>query len=113
MIPEAAVAMLACARIGAVHSIVFGGFSPDALAVRVEESDSSVIITSDEGRRGGRRVPLKKNVDAAIEAMENGAQVKSVVVVKALAAILLGIPIVTCGTTTSWPMSSANAPPKK
>ena len=82
MIPEAAVAMLACARIGAVHSIVFGGFSPDALAVRVEESDSSVIITSDEGRRGGRRVPLKKNVDAAIEAMENGAQVKSVVVVK-------------------------------
>ena len=82
MIPEAAVAMLACARIGAVHSIVFGGFSPDALAVRVEESNSSVIITADEGRRGGRRVPLKKNVDAAIEAMDNGASVTSVVVVK-------------------------------
>ncbi len=82
MIPEAAVAMLACARIGAVHSIVFGGFSPDALSVRVEESNSSVIITADEGRRGGRRVALKKNVDAAIDAMENSALVKSVVVVK-------------------------------
>ncbi|MGB0957655.1 MAG: acetate--CoA ligase, partial [Litorivicinus sp.] len=82
MIPEAAVAMLACARIGAVHSIVFGGFSPDALGVRVEESGSSIIITADEGRRGGRRVPLKKNVDAAIAGMDNGALVKSVVVVK-------------------------------
>ena len=82
MIPEAAVAMLACARIGAVHSIVFGGFSPDALSVRVEESNSSVIITADEGRRGGRRVALKKNVDAAIDAMDNSALVKSVVVVK-------------------------------
>ncbi|QGG79797.1 acetate--CoA ligase [Litorivicinus lipolyticus] len=82
MIPEAAVAMLACARIGAVHSIVFGGFSPDALGVRVEESGSSIIITSDEGRRGGRRVPLKKNVDAAIAGMDNPASVKSVVVVK-------------------------------
>ena len=54
MIPEALVAMLACTRIGAVHSIVFGGFSPDALAVRVEESGSKIIITADEGRRGGR-----------------------------------------------------------
>ncbi|MEJ2603265.1 MAG: acetate--CoA ligase [Gammaproteobacteria bacterium] len=65
MIPEAAVAMLACARIGAVHSVVFGGFSPDALAGRIVDCESNVVITADEGRRGGRRVPLKANVDAA------------------------------------------------
>jgi len=65
MIPEAAVAMLACARIGAVHSVVFGGFSPDALAGRIVDCDSNVIITADEGLRGGRKVPLKANVDAA------------------------------------------------
>jgi len=67
MIPEAAVAMLACARIGAVHSIVFGGFSPDALAGRIVDCDSNAIITADEGLRGGRIVPLKANVDAACE----------------------------------------------
>jgi len=65
MIPEAAFAMLACARIGAVHSVVFGGFSPDALAGRIVDCDSNVVITADEGRRGGRTVPLKANVDAA------------------------------------------------
>ncbi|WP_405229513.1 acetate--CoA ligase [Lentisalinibacter sediminis] len=65
MIPEAAVAMLACARIGAVHSVVFGGFSPDALAGRIVDCDSNVVITADEGLRGGRKVPLKANVDAA------------------------------------------------
>ncbi len=65
MIPEAAFAMLACARIGAVHSIVFGGFSPDALAGRITDCDSRVLVTADEGRRGGKRVPLKANVDAA------------------------------------------------
>ena len=65
MIPEAAFAMLACARIGAIHSIVFGGFSPDALAGRITDCDSRVVITADEGRRGGKRVPLKANVDAA------------------------------------------------
>jgi len=65
MIPEAAVAMLACARIGAVHSVVFGGFSPDALAGRIVDCDSNVVITADEGLRGGRKVPLKSNVDAA------------------------------------------------
>ena len=65
MIPEAAVALLACARIGAIHSVVFGGFSPDALAGRVEDCASRVIITADEGRRGGKRVPLKANVDEA------------------------------------------------
>ncbi|MDB5712312.1 MAG: acs, partial [Sphingomonas bacterium] len=65
MIPEAAVALLACARIGAIHSVVFGGFSPEALAGRIEDCGSTVVITADEGRRGGRKVPLKANVDAA------------------------------------------------
>jgi len=67
MIPEAAYAMLACARIGAVHSIVFGGFSPDALASRIEGAQSAVVITADEGLRGGRKVPLKANADKAAE----------------------------------------------
>jgi acetyl-CoA synthetase len=67
MIPAAAVAMLACARIGAVHSVVFGGFSPDSLAGRIEDCGSKVVITADEGVRGGKRVPLKANVDAALE----------------------------------------------
>jgi acetyl-CoA synthetase len=66
MIPEAAYAMLACARIGAIHSVVFGGFSPDSLAGRIEDCGSKVVITADEGLRGGRKVPLKANVDAAI-----------------------------------------------
>jgi acetyl-CoA synthetase len=66
MIPEAAVAMLACARIGAIHSVVFGGFSPDSLANRITDCDSKVVITADEGLRGGRRVPLKANVNAAL-----------------------------------------------
>jgi len=65
MIPEAAIAMLACARIGAVHSVVFGGFSPDALAGRIVDCESKIVITADEGRRGGRKIPLKANVDAA------------------------------------------------
>ncbi|MEZ5918193.1 MAG: acetate--CoA ligase [Parvularculaceae bacterium] len=67
MIPEAAVAMLACARIGAIHSVVFGGFSHDSLATRIEDCGAVAVITADEGVRGGRRVHLKKNVDAAIE----------------------------------------------
>jgi acetyl-CoA synthetase len=66
MIPEAAVAMLACARIGAIHSIVFGGFSPEALAGRISDCGSRIVITADEGRRGGKTVPLKANVDAAV-----------------------------------------------
>ena len=66
MIPEAAYAMLACARLGAVHSVVFGGFSPDSLASRIEDCKSNVVITADEGLRGGRKVPLKANTDAAI-----------------------------------------------
>ena len=67
MIPEAAVAMLACARIGAIHSVVFGGFSPDALAGRIQDCDSNIVITADEGLRGGRSVPLKTNTDNALE----------------------------------------------
>ena len=68
MIPEAAVAMLACARIGAVHSVVFGGFSPDSLAGRIADCASTVVITADEGMRGGKRIPLKANVDQALSA---------------------------------------------
>ena len=67
MIPEAAYAMLACARLGAIHSVVFGGFSPDSLASRIEGCGSRMVITADEGLRGGRKVPLKANVDAAVE----------------------------------------------
>ena len=67
MIPEAAVALLACARIGAVHSVVFGGFSPEALHGRIEDCDSSLVITADEGLRGGRPIPLKANTDEAIQ----------------------------------------------
>ncbi|EHQ51161.1 acetate--CoA ligase [Ectothiorhodospira sp. PHS-1] len=66
MIPEAAVAMLACARIGAVHSIVFGGFSPDALRDRIQDAEAKVVITSDQSLRGGRKVPLKANADKAV-----------------------------------------------
>src|SRR5256712_10001909 len=66
MIPETAAAMLACARIGGIHSVVFGGFSPDSLAGRIEDCKSKVVITADEGLRGGRKVPLKANADAAI-----------------------------------------------
>ena len=66
MTPEAAVAMLACTRIGAVHSIVFGGFSPEAIAGRIKDSNAKLVITADQGRRGGRFVPLKANVDEAL-----------------------------------------------
>ncbi|MBR0681065.1 acetate--CoA ligase [Roseomonas eburnea] len=66
MIVEAAVAMLACARVGAIHSIVFGGFSPDSLASRIQDSECTLLITADEGRRGGRKVPLKANADEAL-----------------------------------------------
>ncbi|HKY87935.1 MAG TPA: AMP-binding protein, partial [Pseudorhodoplanes sp.] len=66
MIPEAAYAILACARIGAIHSVIFGGFSPDSIAGRIEDCKSNFVITADEGLRGGRKIPLKANVDAAI-----------------------------------------------
>ena len=70
MIPEAAYAMLACARIGAVHSVVFGGFSPDSLAGRINDAKSKFVITADEGVRGGRAIPLKKNTDEALQEMQ-------------------------------------------
>ncbi len=79
MIPEAAYAMLACARIGAVHSIVFGGFSPDSLAARIEGCKSKLVITADEGLRGGRKVPLKVNAD---EAAKRAGVVETMIVVK-------------------------------
>ena len=79
MIPEAAYAMLACTRIGAVHSVVFGGFSPDSLAGRIIDCDSKVVITADEGVRGGKPIPLKKNTDAAVT---KAGIVNSVIVVK-------------------------------
>jgi acetyl-CoA synthetase len=81
MIPEAAVAMLACARIGAVHSVVFGGFSPEALHGRIEDCASRFVITADGGMRGGKMIPLKANVDAALA---KGTSVDAVLVVRHL-----------------------------
>ncbi|WP_152046472.1 acetate--CoA ligase [Aureimonas psammosilenae] len=83
MIPEAAFAMLACARIGAVHSVVFGGFSPDSICGRIVDAASTFVITADEGVRGGKKVPLKANVDKAIAgAAKAGQQVDKVLLVK-------------------------------
>ena len=79
MVVEAAVAMLACARVGAIHAIVFGGFSPDSLANRINGCDSTLLITADEGRRGGRKVALKANAD---EALKSCPGVKNVIVVR-------------------------------
>jgi acetyl-CoA synthetase len=79
MIVEAAYAILACARIGAIHSVIFGGFSPDSIAGRVDDCKSTIIVTADEGIRGGRKIPLKANVDAACEKVGG---VKSIIVVK-------------------------------
>ncbi|NNE60930.1 MAG: acetate--CoA ligase, partial [Woeseia sp.] len=81
MIPEAAIAMLACARIGAVHSVVFGGFSPEALAGRIHDCESSIVITADQGRRGGKVISLKANVDAAA-AHEDVTTLEKVLVVR-------------------------------
>ena len=81
MVPEAAVAMLACARIGAIHSVIFGGFSPEAVAGRIIDSNSRLVITSDEGLRAGRAIPLKKNVDDALK-NPNVKSIENVVVFK-------------------------------
>ncbi|NQY94502.1 MAG: acetate--CoA ligase, partial [Campylobacteraceae bacterium] len=80
MIQEAVYAMLACARIGAVHSVVFGGFSPDALAGRIKDCDSHVVITADQGMRGGQIIPLKQNVDEALQ--KEGVSVSTVLVIR-------------------------------
>src|ERR1044072_4975339 len=83
MIPEATYAMLACTRIGAIHSVVFGGFSPDALAGRIVDCESTFVITADEGMRGGKPIPLKENTDKAVEiAAKAGTKVEKVVVVR-------------------------------
>ncbi len=79
MIPEAAYAMLACARIGAIHSVVFGGFSPDSLANRIQDCDSNLLITADEGLRGARKIPLKANCRRGAEGLPVG---QGVIVVK-------------------------------
>ncbi|MFA7587916.1 MAG: AMP-binding protein, partial [Novosphingobium sp.] len=95
MVPEAAIAMLACARIGAIHSIVFAGFSPEALAGRIEDCDSRIVITSDEGLRGGKRVPLKANVD---EALGQCAGVDTVIVLRRTGADVAWVP----GRDVDW-----------
>jgi acetyl-CoA synthetase len=109
MIPEAAYAMLACSRIGAIHSVVFGGFSPDSIAGRIQDCDSNLVITADEGRRGGRIVPLKANVDEALLACPG---VKSVVVIKHTGA---AVPMV-AGRDVSYDearaKASADCPPE-
>ncbi|MCF8476908.1 MAG: acetate--CoA ligase [Pseudolabrys sp.] len=79
MIPEAAISILACARIGAVHSVIFGGFSPDSIAGRIEDCASNCVVTADEGLRGGRKIPLKANVDAACDKVKG---VTTIIVVK-------------------------------
>jgi len=79
MVPEAAYAMLACARLGAIHSVIFGGFSPDSIAGRINDCKSEYVITADEGLRGGRKIPLKANVDAALEKTQG---VRSVIVLR-------------------------------
>ena len=83
MIPEATFAMLACARIGAIHSVVFGGFSPEALAGRIHDCKSKIIITADEGIRGGKIIPLKANVDDAIKIADGlGTEVEKSLVIQ-------------------------------
>ena len=110
MVPEAAVAMLACARIGAIHSVVFGGFSPDSLASRIEDCDSTVVLTADEGLRGGKAVPLKANVD---EALTKVSSVDTVIVLKRTGA---AVPMV-AGRDIDWhegtAAQSADCPPEE
>jgi acetyl-CoA synthetase len=103
MVPEAAVAMLACARIGAIHSIVFAGFSPDALAGRITDCDSRIVLTADEGLRGGRKVPLKANVD---EALKHCTSVDTVIV---LAHTGADVPM-TEGRDVDWASNVAEQP---
>ncbi len=110
MVPEAAVAMLACARIGAIHSIVFAGFSPEALAGRIEDCDSRVVITSDEGLRGGKKVPLKANVDASLKLC---CSVDTVIVLKRTGAEVAMTPGRDIDWATSIAEQSADCPPQE
>jgi acetyl-CoA synthetase len=103
MIPEAAYAMLACARIGAVHSVVFGGFSPDSIAGRIQDCRSRIVITADEGLRGSRKVPLKANVDTALEQCP---EVETVIVVRRTHA---NVPM-TDGRDIDYDAARASAP---
>jgi acetyl-CoA synthetase len=105
MIPEAAVAMLACARIGAIHSVVFGGFSPEALAGRIQDCDSEIVITADEGLRGGKPIALKANVD---EALEECPTVKRVILYRRTGA---DVPMV-AGRDVDWNEAIAQASPE-
>ena len=110
MVPEAAVAMLACARIGAIHSVVFGGFSPDSLASRIEDCDSTVVLTADEGLRGGKAVPLKANVDEALLRLPS---VETVIVLKRTGGNVAMVP----GRDVDWhegtAAQSADCPPEE
>ena len=109
MVPEAAVAMLACARIGAIHSVVFGGFSPDSLANRIQDCDSTMLITADEGRRGGRTVPLKANADAALQSCPT---VKTVIVTKVTGAAVNHVPGRDHDYATLLSAASPDCPPE-
>ena len=104
MIPEAAVAMLACARIGAIHSVVFGGFSPEALAGRIQDCESEIVVTADEGLRGGKPIPLKANVD---EAMDECPTVKRVIVYRRTGAEISMEP----GRDVDWDEAMSEASP--
>ena len=104
MVVEAAVAMLACARIGAIHSVVFGGFSPDSLAGRIQDCGSTLLITADEGRRGGKRVPLKTNADVAVASCPT---IRHVLVARVTGA---DVPM-QAGRDVDWPEAAAAASP--
>jgi len=110
MVPEAAVAMLACARIGAIHSIVFAGFSPEALAGRITDCDSRIVVTADEGLRGGKKVPLKANVD---EALTHCPGVETVIVLRRTGAAVPVVP----GRDVDWAdgiaAQSTDCPPEE
>ena len=111
MVPEAAVAMLACARIGAIHSVVFAGFSPEALAGRIEDCDSRIVVTADEGLRAGKRVPLKTNVDAALD--HAGVAVNTVIVLKRTGADVPMTPGRDVDWATGIAAQSADCPPEE